>query len=116
MIISDFLQQLRDKPDSVSFGETMQVIETNYRFTETAFSNGDQQNPAGENNGSCKIFAFAKLQGLNKIETLLCFGSYYRDDVLANASGSDHQNIRNFMQSGWDGVSFNGEPLTPVAA
>ena len=111
-MIKHFLQRLRDEPESISFSETMAVIEAHYDFIETAFTNGEQENAAGENNGSCKLFAFAKLQDLNPTETLLCFGAYYRDDVLGNATGNDHQNIRNFIQSGWGGVMIAGEALT----
>ena len=44
-----------------SFQETIAFIDENYHFTPTAFKNGNQHNNANENNGSCKIFAFAKL-------------------------------------------------------
>ena len=39
-------------------------------------------------------------------DTLELFGRFYRDDVLGKPDGDDHGNIRNFMKSGWDGVSF----------
>jgi len=40
------------------------------------------------------------------------WGQYYRD-VLATPTKDDHQNIRNFMKYGWDGVDFaNGIALT----
>ena len=44
--------------------------------------------------------------------TLACFGAFYTEDVLKNPDGTDHQNIRNFMKTGWDGIAFYGEPLT----
>ena len=44
------------------------------------------------------------LAGLSKEETLALFGGYYRD-VVATPEGDDHPNIRNFMKSGWDGVT-----------
>ncbi|MDB4335190.1 HopJ type III effector protein, partial [bacterium] len=62
-------------------------------------------------NGSCKLFAFAKLQGFSKEETLTCFGGFYTKDVLGNPTGDDHQNIRNFMVYGWDGIQFQQEAL-----
>jgi hypothetical protein len=31
-----------------------------------------------------------------------CFGAYYREEVLGDLEGTNHQNIRNFMKSGWD--------------
>lgn len=103
MNIDTFLEKLNTASEALVFADTMAVIDANYQFTETAFSNGDTENAAGENNGSCKLFAFAKLQNLNEQQTLNCFGQFYRD-VLATPSGDDHQNIRNFMRSGWSGL------------
>ena len=90
----------------------MAVIEENYQFSETDFSNGQQNNKAGKNSGSCKIFAFASLHKLTEPQTLACFGSYYRDDVLQNPEGDDHQNIRQFMLHGWSGITFKAQALT----
>lgn len=112
MTIIAFLGQLQENPKSITFQGTIQVIEENYDFMPTAFKNGNQNNGAGENNGSCKIFAFAKLNNLSQEDTLACFGAYYFNDVLQNPEGTDHQNIRNFMQAGWDGVQFEGKALS----
>jgi len=106
-----FLKRLEENPKSITFQDAINVIEENYDFEPTAFKNGNQYNEVGENNGSCKIFSFAKLQNLSEQATLACFGSYYFDDVLKNPDGNDHQNIRNFMQFGWDGIHFEGEAL-----
>ena len=116
MTLEKLLQQLHDAPDSIIFNDTMTVIETLYQFTPTSFSNGSLHNEAGKNSGSCKIFSFARLHDLSQQQTLHCFGNYYREDVLNNPDGSDHQNIRNFMRSGWDGIVFNGSALTPKQA
>lgn len=109
--IENFLNKVKSNPELITFQETIEIIESNYNFTPTTFKNGNQINNAGENNGSCKIFAFAKLHQLEKEETLALFGSYYFDDVLKNPEGNDHQNIRNFMTFGWDGISFEGDAL-----
>jgi SAM-dependent methyltransferase len=111
-----FLKKLASSPADITFNETIAVIEAHYDFTPTAFRNGELQNDAGQNNGSCKIFSFAKLHNLTAQQTLHCFGSYYRDDVLRHPHGSDHQNIRNFINSGWQGIAFEGKALTPKAA
>ena len=111
MSISEFIGKLKSDARNISFQETIAVIEANYSFTPTVFSNGNQINKEGENNGSCKIFAFAKLNQLDKIQTLSCFGSYYYQDVLQNPEGIDHQNIRNFMEFGWDGIRFEEKAL-----
>ncbi|MGL5111540.1 MAG: HopJ type III effector protein [Flavobacterium sp.] len=111
MTISSFLEKLKNSPSAITFPETMAVIEANYDFEPTAFENGLQHNAANENNGSCKLFAFAELQKLSEAATLACFGAYYFEDVLKNPEGSDHQNIRNFMKTGWNGIAFYGEAL-----
>lgn len=114
MSVSKFIEKLKTDATSVAFEETIAVIDANYSFTPTAFSNGNQINKARENNGSCKIFAFAKLNQLNKLQTLTCFGSYYFEDVLQNPEGIDHQNIRNFIEFGWDGIHFENEALSLI--
>ena len=112
MSITPFLEKLKQAPKTITFPETIAVIEENYDFTPTAFYNGGQHNAAGENSGSCKLFAFAKLQNLSQAETLACFGAYYFEEVLGDPEGANHQNIRNFMKTGWDGIQFVGETLT----
>jgi hypothetical protein len=109
--IDNFLNKVKQNLELITFQETIEVIDSNYSFTPTTFKNGNQLNNAGENNGSCKIFAFAKINNLEKDETLSLFGSYYFDDVLKNPDGIDHQNIRNFITFGWDGILFDGEAL-----
>ena len=88
----------------------MQVIEDNYTFTPTTFTNGEVQNKAGQNSGSCKLLAFAKLQKLTEEETLVCFGEHYKS-VLSDKNGTSHQNIRNFMRFGFEGISFSKNAL-----
>ena len=111
MTLDTLLTTLTVSPNSIKFADTMTVIESYYNFTPTQFINGKSLNLAGENNGSCKIFAFGQLNNLSEIQTLSCFGAYYHIHVLKNPKGDDHQNIRNFMISGWQGISFNGIAL-----
>lgn len=116
MNLDTFLQQLKSAPASIAFGDTMAVIEANYEFTPAAFKNGEVMNEQGQDSGSCKLFAFAQLQGFSPHQTLACFGAYYRDDVLQHPDGTDHQNIRNFMRTSWTGIKFNESPLKPRLA
>jgi len=111
MTIQTFKEKLKSTPKAIVFTETMAVIEANYEFTPTAFKNGALHNEVGENSGSCKLFAFAKLQGFTKEETLACFGQYYFNDVLKAPNETGHQNIRNFMNTGFDGLVFEGDVL-----
>ena len=86
-------------------------IEARYNNTPTAFTNGKQANAATENQGSAKVFSFAQLNGLNQAETLSLFAEHYAA-VLATPDATDHQNIRQFMQNGWEGIQFDGQALT----
>jgi type III HopJ-like effector protein len=116
MQLDQFLSKLNTTPENVAFEDTMAVIEANYEYQACAFINGSAENSAEQNQGSCKLLAFAQLQGLDQTKTLACFGQYYRNDVLGNPDGEDHQNIRQFMTNGWDGVSFSGTPLSSKQA
>ncbi|KVV13206.1 HopJ type III effector protein [Flavobacterium sp. TMP13] len=111
MNLTAFLEKLHQTPEAIIFSETIAVIEDNYTFAPTAFENGTLHNAAGENNGSCKLFAFAEIQNLSAAATLSCFGAYYYEEVLKDPEGSNHQNIRNFMKTGWDGIAFYGSAL-----
>lgn len=105
------LDKIRNTPEEVSFQEVIAYIDENYTFTPTKFTNGEVVNEENQNNGSCKIFSFAKKQGLSVEQTLHLFGDYYRVDVLQHPENEDHQNIRNFIKFGWEGISFEGEAL-----
>lgn len=104
-------ENLEKSADEIQFSDVIAFIDEHYDFTPTKFTNGNTVNEAGQNNGSCKVFSFAQLNDLSQQETLNLFGEFYREDVLKNPDGTDHQNIRNFMQSGWEGISFEGKAL-----
>ncbi len=78
--------------------------------TPTAFKNGAQANVATENQGSAKVFSFAQINSLNQEQTLSLFAEHYAS-VLATPEATDHQNIRQFMLHGWDGIAFEGTAL-----
>lgn len=117
MTVGDLLQKLRTEPMAVTFEEVIATINEHYAYAPVRFTNGLGAarviNEAGQNEGSCRIFAFARRHGLDEQQTLACFGRFYREDVLDNPAGTDHANIRNFMRDGWAGVLFDGEALTP---
>ncbi len=104
-------EQLEKSAGDIQFKDVIAFIDEHYDFTPTKFTNGNTVNEADQNNGSCKVFSFAKLSALSKEETLALFGDFYRTDVLQNPDGNDHQNIRNFIEFGWEGISFEGEAL-----
>ena len=113
-MLEHFFIQLSTEPDSISFEQSISLIDALYDFTPVAFQNGEQANAAGQNSGACKILAFGQLHQLSASQTLFLFGDYYRA-VLDNPRGDDHQNIRNFIRTGWDGVEFSAQALTAKA-
>ena len=111
MILETFLQTIKENPETIEFDQTIALIDETYKFVPTAFHNGDLVNEAGQNSGSCKIFAFGQLHNLSEQQTLACFGHYYREEVLQHPDDSNHQNIRNFIKTGWIGIKFSSKTL-----
>lgn len=101
---------LNIKEGDTPFSEVLNYIDEQYDFTPTAFQNGTLANAADQNQGSCKIFAFAQLHQLNETDTLTLFAEHY-DHVLQDPAGDTHQNIRQFMEHGWNGITFEAFPL-----
>lgn len=103
------VNSLLDQPGT-RFTDVIAGIDQCYAFAPTAFQNGEQYNEANQNNGSCKVFALALLLGLNVDETLRLFCEHY-ESVLNHPDADDHQNIRQFMAHGFDGLRFTGVAL-----
>lgn len=108
------LEQLKNFPETINFNDVIVFIDENYNFKPVRFVNGSIVNEANQNNGSCKIFSFAKMNNLSEKDTLALFGDFYRNDVLQNPEGEDHQNIRNFIKYGWDGILFTEDALEKI--
>ncbi|RMV65407.1 HopJ1 protein [Pseudomonas coronafaciens pv. atropurpurea] len=92
------------------FADTLAFISAGYDYQPQPFKNGDVENAAGQNEGSCKTLGLALLEGLSDEEALLAFGEHYRS-VQATPEDSDHGNIRALIAKGLAGVQFAGEPL-----
>lgn len=92
------------------FEDSLELVERYFEYTPAAFRNGPLHNRAGENEGSCKVFALAQHCYLSEADTLACFGRHYRQ-VLDEPAGSSHGNIRQFMGTGWSGIGFETQPL-----
>ena len=108
------IEQLKNFPETINFNDVIVFIDENYNFKPVRFVNGSIVNEANQNNGSCKIFSFAKMNNLSEKDTLALFGDFYRNDVLQNPEGEDHQNIRNFIKCGWNGIQFTEDALEKV--
>jgi hypothetical protein len=98
------------KQNTIAFSDVITFIETYYLHQPTAFKNGDAYNEATQNQGSAKVFAFAQLNNLDAADTLYLFAEHYQS-VLATPNAADHQNIRQFIAHGWDGIAFEGAAL-----
>ena len=117
--LSTLLEEIKLHPENIQFQDVINHIDKFYRYTPTRFCNGPTNDcvisKAGENEGSCKIFSFALLHELNEIQTLNCFGQYYRNDVLNHPNDTNHANIRAFMKYGWKHVVFDHNALVIIA-
>jgi hypothetical protein len=107
--LTNLIQNL--KSNITSFKEVIAFIEAYYQHQPTAFKNGEAYNEASQNQGSAKVFSFAQLNKLDKEDTLYLFAEHYQA-VLNTPDGTDHQNIRQFMKHGWEGIAFEGQALT----
>lgn len=107
--VQTLVQQAQNQ--QIQFSDVIAFIEARYTHTPTAFKNGANQNQATENQGSAKVLYFAQLNGLSAEQTLPLFAEHYQA-VLNTPDATDHQNIRQFMQHGWNGVTFDGVVLT----
>ena len=96
---------------TLKFSDVLAYIEQKYHYQARAFRNGTLQNQQHENQGSAKILSFAQLEGLNEHDTLALFAEHYQH-VLTHPEGTEHQNIRQFMQHGWQGVYFESLALS----
>ena len=114
MTLQDYLEQVKSNPKTADFKQTMALIDEYYQFSPASFKNGEIYNEAGTNNGSCKIFALGLLKELSEETTLALFAEHYFEGVLNDPEGDSHQNIRNFMKTGWSGIAFDTEALQPV--
>ena len=99
------------KSESIQFSDVINFIENHYDHEPTAFKNGKVVNERTQNQGSAKVFGFAKIYELDQDDTLLLFAEHYKA-VRQNPDGDDHQNIRQFLANGWSAIVFEGEPLT----
>ncbi|MEX2476577.1 HopJ type III effector protein [Marinobacter sp.] len=93
-----------------SFDDTLALIDGYFEYQPTDFRNGPLFNAAGENAGSCRVFALGQYCSLSEADTLGLFAEHYQQ-VLNDPVGDSHGNIRQFISSGWSGIRFEGNPL-----
>jgi hypothetical protein len=106
--LSGFLTAIES--DTHLFAATLAFINQWFDFTPTAFRNGKVANSAEQNQGSCRVLAFALLNGLSAEQALKCFGEHYRD-VLATPGTDNHHNLRRLQAEGLTDIHFDRQPL-----
>lgn len=106
--LASFLQSIES--DTHAFATTLVFINEWYEFTPTAFRNGNVANTAEQNQGSCRVLAFALMEKLSAEQALKCFGEHYRD-VLATPDVDNHHNLRRLQKEGLVDIHFDGTPL-----
>jgi hypothetical protein len=111
MNTQQYLEQLKSG-DEMKFSDFIDLIDNEYTFVPTAFTNGGLANKDDENQGSAKVFCFGLMHELSEYESLKCFGEHYQNVLETLADSTTHLNIRNFMRRGWKGISINVEALT----
>lgn len=108
--VQNFLSDI--KANQVAFSEVIAFIDAHFNYTPMRFVNGEVVSEVGINEGSAKVFGFGLLYDLSKEDTLKLFAEHY-DHVLETPDGIDHPNIRQFMQTGWDGLRMPQNCLLP---
>ncbi|MBN7771471.1 HopJ type III effector protein [Marinobacter daepoensis] len=98
------------KAGHANFDDTLGLINQHFEFRPTGFDNGPVRNDAGENAGSCRVFALGQYCNLNEADTLTLFAQHYQQ-VLGDPAGDSHGNIRQFISTGWSGIHFDTPPL-----
>lgn len=109
MPLANFLQAIQ-QPEH-RFADSLAFIDAHYHYTPCAFDNAGVHNPAGSNQGSCKILGLALLENLSTTDALLAFGEHYTS-VLATPNGTEHTNIRQLLEHGLVNVRFTQLPLS----
>lgn len=92
------------------FDDTLALIDQYFEYQPAGFHNGPLHSNAGENAGSCRVFALGQHCNLNEADTLNLFAQHYQQ-VLGDPAGDSHGNIRQFISTGWSGIRFDQQPL-----
>ena len=95
---------------TAKFSDVLAHIEARYQHTQQLFKMVHSKTLLLKIKAVQKFF-FCQVTRLDQAQTLSLFAEHYAS-VLATPEGTDHQNIRQFMQNGWDGVKFEGQALT----
>ena len=73
MKTEEYLNKLKSGA-SIKFSDFIELIDSEYNFSNIAFENGEIINSKSENQGSAKVFCFGHMHSLSEVESasLLC--------------------------------------------
>lgn len=100
------------KDGTANFNDVLNFIDNHYITQAVSFKNGKLINGSHENQASARVLSLAKIFALSEEETLSLYAEHYQS-VLADPKGKGHENIRNFMEYGWDGITLNKLAIIP---
>jgi len=95
----------------IKFSDFIELIDSDYNFSNIAFENGEIINSKFENQGSAKVFCFGHMYSLSESEVLNCFAEHYQSVLEDPEDDSSHLNIRSFMKHGWKGLLIDFDAL-----
>ena len=110
MKTEEYLNKLKSGA-SIKFSDFIELIDSEYNFSNIAFENGEITNSKSENQGSAKVFCFGYMYSLSEVEVLRCFAEHYQSVKENPEDESSHLNIRSFMKNGWNGLLIDFDAL-----
>ena len=110
MNTEQYLEKLRSGLP-MKFSDFIELIDSEYHFSNIAFENGEIINSKFENQGSAKVFCFGHMHSLSQMEVLHCFAEHYQSVLNNPEDDSSHLNIRSFIKHGWKGLLIDFDAL-----
>ena len=106
----EYLNKLKSGA-SIEFSDFIELIDSEYYFSNIAFENGEIMNSKSENQCSAKVFCFGHMHSLSESEVLNCFAEHYQSVMESPEDEDSHLNIRSFMFHGWKGLLIDFDAL-----
>ena len=110
MNTEEYLKKVKSR-SLLKFSDFIELVDSEYHFSNIAFENGEIFNSKFENQGSAKVFCFGHMHSLSQLEALHCFAEHYQSVLQSPEDNSSHINIRSFMKHGWKGLLIDSDAL-----
>jgi aspartokinase len=92
------------------FSDVLKEINNDYFYSPNGFVVGENKNDSSQNQGAARVLSYAKLKNLSLQQTLELFCEHYIE-VLDTKNSNSHQNIRELIKCGLEGVKFDDDVL-----